>query len=140
MQNANGVYRERARNAIIRVFQYVGEQCVAESRQSGKYVDRTGNLRSSIGYAVIYGGKVVRSGGVAGGGDGKANADQLLSTLTGKVSAYFSGGVTLVVVAGMNYATYVEAMGLNVLSSGKLLAERLVPEMMKKIGFEMKTK
>lgn len=39
-------------------------------------------------------------------------------------------GVALVVVAGMNYAAYVEAKGYNVLSSAEHLAERELPRML----------
>ena len=39
----------------------------------------------------------------------------------------------LVVVAGMNYAAYVEAKGYNVLSSAEHLAERELPRMLDKL-------
>ena len=42
-------------------------------------------------------------------------------------------GVALVVVAGMNYAAYVEARGKNVLSSAEHLAERELPRMLEKL-------
>ena len=42
-------------------------------------------------------------------------------------------GVALVVVAGMNYAAYVEARGYNVLSSAEHLAERELPRMLEKL-------
>ena len=42
-------------------------------------------------------------------------------------------GVALVVVAGMNYAAYVEAKGYNVLSSAEHLAERELPRMLEKL-------
>ena len=42
-------------------------------------------------------------------------------------------GVALVVVAGMNYAAYVEAKGYNVLSSAEHLAERELPRMLDKL-------
>ena len=41
--------------------------------------------------------------------------------------------VSLVVVAGMNYATYVEAKGKNVLSSAEHLAQRELPKMLEKL-------
>ena len=42
-------------------------------------------------------------------------------------------GVALVVVAGMNYAAYVEAKGYNVLASAEHLAERELPRMLEKL-------
>ena len=47
---------------IIRALSYLGEQCVRRVRdRSGKdsWFDQTGNLRSSIGYAVYEKGKTV---------------------------------------------------------------------------------
>ena len=40
----------------------------------------------------------------------------------------------LVLVAGMDYAVYVEAKALNVLNSAEGLANKLVPEMLRKAG------
>ena len=38
----------------IKAFIYVGEACLKEARLNGNYTDRTGNLRNSIGYAVLF--------------------------------------------------------------------------------------
>jgi hypothetical protein len=115
----------------------VGEKCVNEARKSGGYRDRTGNLRSSTGYVVVADGNVIQMSsfkkvkkGKQGSSDGEAFARQLISE--------FPKGICLIVVAGMNYASYVSARGYNVLDSSELLAERLVPEMLKKLGFERK--
>ena len=40
----------------------------------------------------------------------------------------------------MNYAVYVEGRGRNVLTSSKLLAERIVPKMLADLGIEIKEK
>lgn len=139
VRQASAEYKKKAVESIINTFAFIGESCITESRNNGKYVDRTGNLRSSIGYAVLYNNKVVRKGGNTSGTDeGRESAQTFSVELVDKVQSYFPGGITLIVVAGMNYATYVEALGLNVLASGKLLAEKLVPEMMEKLGFEIK--
>ncbi|MGV4578106.1 hypothetical protein ACQ1R5_10635 [Ornithobacterium rhinotracheale] len=42
-------------------------------------------------------------------------------------------GYVLVVVAGMNYALYVESKGYNVLSTAEQLAEREVPRLLNEI-------
>lgn len=97
------------------------------------YIDWTANLRSSIGYVIVRDGSVVTQGGFksAKGGDegaaeGKAYAEQL--------AAKFPSGITLIVVAGMNYAAYVSAKGYDVLDSAELLAEKLVPQMMRQLS------
>ncbi|TXD47340.1 hypothetical protein [Polaribacter sp. IC073] len=110
---------------MIQSFLYVGDKCVSEGRNNGSYIDRTGNLRASIGYVVLYNGKVQGKSKIA------PKSQKLLEELTPK----YNKGVVLVVVAGMNYAASVEAKNYNVLTSAELLAERLVPRMLKKVGF-----
>lgn len=54
---------EQQENAIeeaIDILSRIGEECVSEARTNGKYTDRTGNLRSSIGFAVLRDGKVAK--------------------------------------------------------------------------------
>jgi len=53
-----------------------------------------------------------------------------------EVIARYPKGIVLVVVAGMNYASYVSDMGYNVLDSAELLAEVLVPRMLKQLGLK----
>lgn len=110
---------------------YVGERCVVEARSNGRYIDRTGNLRSSIGYAVVKDGVLYKVGGLA------SNAGEARDLIE-KLASENSKGIVLIVVAGMNYACYVEAIGLNVITSAELLADKLVPEMLKKIGFSIR--
>lgn len=119
---------------LIDVFCYVGECCLIEARNGGNYGDRTGNLRSSIGYVVLDNGRVVRKGGfqkVKQGVDGASEGDKFLSQLMAKNKQ----GIVLIVVAGMNYAAYVEAKGYNVITSAELLAKQLVPQIMQQLGF-----
>ena len=114
------------RQACINNLIYVGEQAVREARQRGRYKDRTGNLRSSIGYCVADNGKIVRE---SGGGEGSRDGAAFLHRL---VSGH-SSGIVLIIVAGMEYAAYVEAKNLNVLDSAEQLAERLLPKLFEKL-------
>lgn len=128
---------EKARNSIVRCLMFVGESCVTEARDNGSYIDQTGNLRSSIGYAVVVDGQIVRSKvseQVKDGVAGKGEATAFLSRLASEHKT----GICLIVVAGMNYAVYVEGRGKNVLTSAKLLADRLVPQMLEQLGFTIK--
>jgi hypothetical protein len=45
--------------------------------------------------------------------------------LINELKEKYNKGFVLIVVAGMDYAVYVEALGRNVLSSSKLLAESM---------------
>lgn len=146
----NKTVEETIENVLNRL-QYIGERCIKIARENGDYNDITGNLRSSIGYVVLYNGSVFtqsitnptsvspgerpvtrkRKDGLEYvtkqkiGGDGKEGEKQarkLLSNLTVK----YPRGCVLIVCAGMNYAAYVENVhGKRVLVDSKLLAERL---------------
>lgn len=135
---------EKSRQAIIGVFEDVGNQCIIEAKDNGSYMDQTGNLRSSIGCAVVVDGQIVSSKvseQVKDGVAGKGEATAFLSRLASEHKT----GICLIVVAGMNYASYVEHgtkrnnyTPRNVLTSAKLLAERLVPQMLEQLGFTIK--
>lgn len=118
------------------MFNYVGLECVREARMKRKYIDRSGNLRSSTGYCVLYNGSVVHQSGfeavkptaIEGAKEGKKLLNELMNS--------HSVGIVLIVVAGMDYACYVEAKGLNVLDTSEIKAKKLVKKILKKLGFE----
>ena len=108
----------------IKAFIYVGEACLKEARLNGNYTDRTGNL---------FNGEVMEESAFAntkGGQNGKKHLDSLKKN--------YQNGIVLIVSTGMSYAAYVEARNYNVLTSSELLANKLVPQIMKQLGFEMK--
>ena len=126
---------ERLKNAIIYNLCAVGEQVLNAARLTNSYKDQTGNLRSSIGYVVAVDGEIVKMSsfdvvkeGGEGAKGGKAYAMKLVRD--------FPKGIVLIVVAGMNYASYVSAKGYDVLDSSELLADKLVPQMLGKLGFK----
>lgn len=128
---------ERITSALIYNLCAVGEQVLNRARSTNSYKDQTGNLRSSVGYVVAVDGEVVQSSsfevvkdGADGSRDGKSYALDLVKQ--------FPGGIVLIVVAGMNYASYVSAKGYDVLDSSEVLADRLVPEILKQLGFNFK--
>lgn len=128
-------YLANARRAILYKMHYAGERCVIEARTSANFTDRTGNLRSSIGYVIVEDGKVVNEGGfetVKGGSKGSAEGAKFIS----QVVSQFTKDIVLVVCAGMKYAAYVAAKGYNVTDSAELLAERLVPQILTQLGLK----
>ncbi len=116
----------------IYVMRYIGELCVSEARTNGNYIDRTGNLRNSIGYAVLVDGKIVEQ--FTQNAEGGQESAKLIQQLKGN----FQHGVVLLVVAGMNYASHVESLNYDVITSAQLLGRKLVPQILKKTGFEVK--
>jgi len=133
-----------AREELIIRLAHIGEQVVNEARSyNGKaYQDQTGNLRSSTGYVIVEDGRVIDISGFSQippksdpkgeAGKGSATGEAYARSL----AAGYPQGITLIVVAGMQYAAYVSARGYNVLDSAEVLARRLVPEMLKKLTSE----
>lgn len=124
------------KNALVYNLCAVGEQVLNAARSTSSYKDQTGNLRSSLGYIVAIDGEIVTISDFApadkgtdkttGQKEGKAYAEKLIQD--------FPTGIVLLVVAGMNYASYVSAKGYDVLDSAELLAGQLIPEMLKNLG------
>ena len=121
---------------IIRRLAYLGEECIIEARDRSaeeSWTDRSGNLRSSIGYTITANGKIVMLAGfkqTAQGSEGVKTGRALAEELARR----YSSGYTLIIVAGMNYAEYVEAMDNKVvLASTELFARRKLPEMLEKL-------
>lgn len=123
----------------LRLLSYIGEELCEHARNitpghsSGGYDDRTGNLRSSIGYRIYKDADIQKEGGFknVNGGSGISSAREALDKyeLSHPISV---DGWTLVIVAGMSYARYVEAKGYNVLHLTRI-------ELLKKIA-ELKGK
>jgi hypothetical protein len=106
---------------IFQILAFVGEDFVSKARQAliidsglfskGDYTDRTANLRGSIGYFILKDGRIVKRG-LEGTSEGKSAAVSMISD-----AKKVENGFQLVGVAGMDYASYVEAMGYNVITS-----------------------
>ncbi|MDO4691896.1 MAG: hypothetical protein Q4A64_03375 [Porphyromonadaceae bacterium] len=125
---------EQAEAEVIRVLSYLGEQCVIEARDRSpeeSWYDQTGNLRNSVGYCIVQRGEIVSMSGFKGKDDGaesgKGLAESVAKTITGKYA--------LIVVAGMHYAVYVEAMENKVvLASAELYARKRLPDLMRRLN------
>ncbi len=126
MQRAVDIINEEILQSLTRL----GEESVARIRtrsMAESWIDHTGNLRSSIGYAVFeHGRKVIGSSfdAVAGpegnGTAGSKAGEKYLETLASQYAKTYA----LVVVAGMDYAGYVEAIeGKDVLASTEIWAK-----------------
>lgn len=126
----------RIHSLTVRMLCFLGEKCVIEARDrssEASWFDQSGNLRSSIGYVVVCNGHIVNIGDftlVKNGTDGAKEG----KTLAEKLAKNYKQGYALIVVAGMNYAVYVEALENKVvLTSAELLAKRELPLMVEKL-------
>lgn len=121
----------RVEEMIIRELSVVGEKCVNYAKllpADVGYTDQTGALRGSTGYVIFQNGQSVKrffDGNQQGQTEGFRVAQQQ--------AQQYNTGIVLVVVAGMNYATYLESRGRDVLTGATRLAENLIPKMMRQL-------
>jgi hypothetical protein len=111
--------KQRLEQATLFRLQRVGETFITNARSNDTYKDRTGNLRSSIGYVILKDG--VQIGGALPGSkaEGVEKAEAMIRRLTQTDQIK---GFILLVVAGMDYAAAVEAKGFDVLTVSGLQA------------------
>lgn len=131
-------FAQRIHRAMITVLQYIGEECVRQARENGNYIDHTGNLRNSIGYVLLYNGDIVSTNfeeRVQSKVINKANGVGVLEgrKLAETLAKDFTKGYALIIVAGMNYAYYVETLNKDVLDGAERYAIRVVPKMIKSL-------
>ena len=126
----------------ITMLQYVGETIVNEIRTShiSDWTDQTGNLRSSIGYIITVDGKPINMSafGKVVGPEPDTNApdgSQEGKDYASQLAALYPNGIALIVVAGMEYASYVERRdNKTVLAQGEIEAKRLVEQMIRELN------
>jgi hypothetical protein len=128
------VQLERMNNALIYQMKYIAEECLNAARNTNSYKDQTGNLRSSLGYVLAVDGQLLEQGEFEVVKQGKAGAKSGI-TYAKQLIQEFPEGIALIMVAGMHYAAFVSAKGYDVLDSSQLRAEKLVPKILKQLGF-----
>ena len=121
---------------VVSAFCTLGDKCVEVARSRAaedSWFDDTGNLRSSIGYVVVRNGIIIKRSSfevVKQGSEGAAEGKKLANKLARSCNKDFA----LIVVAGIHYAEYVEAMDNRVvLTSAEALVRRQLPIMIKQL-------
>lgn len=104
-------YLDRAEEKIYLLLQRAGEEFVKIARKKGAYQDRTGNLRSSIGYVIAKDGDVLTENfELAEEGSEKSRGMREAKRLTSDLIGLHKNGWVLIGVAAMPYAAAVEAI------------------------------
>lgn len=141
-----GRFFDEVEKKQIERLKMLGEMCVSQARNehAGNWQDQTGNLRSSIGYMVFKDGvSVGQSDFVQVSAIHPTAGDVYDGAKRGMAFCKEIGEKTtelsLVVVAGMNYALYVEKSGRDVLTSAELLAENELPKMLEQLTQNIKS-
>ncbi|WP_114752294.1 hypothetical protein [Pleomorphovibrio marinus] len=124
---------ERVQSFILNELDMIGLEFVKSARTKADFTDRTGNLRSSIGYLIIKDGVVIKQNFQkttkgTDGNEGVAKAREYAGSLAGENVGYI-----LIVVAGMSYAVYVEGYGYDVLTGSSFEAESSLKQAMERI-------
>lgn len=108
----------------ISILHDAGMTAVREARISGNYQDRTAHLRNSVGYVIQRDGQRVHTELPSAEG-----AQERLQEISQESPTPEHAELT--VVAGMEYAAYVEAKGYNVLSTAEIEAKKVVEQFLK---------
>lgn len=167
LANAMAEKVQNLENAIeFQLITYVGPATVVNAREKSTFQDQTGNLRSSMGFVVAKDGKILETGGFTQvHGNGENMAIVSFKTKEGKEVNFHAKGISgdgheglvkgkeyaeelarnagkgyvLIIVAGMNYAGYVETKGYDVLTkTGTYLESEvkgMIDDVLKKAGF-----
>lgn len=123
---------------ILEELKLIGREAVnimRSTKETNDYTDQTGNLRSSCGYAVAFNGTLKAQSGfevVKDGYDGSEEGEALAR----RIAIEDSQGQrwALVLVAGMNYASYVQNLhGRDVMESATVIAENMAREFQRKL-------
>lgn len=130
--------RENIRSAILNRLELTGFEFVKLAREKtaaeGGFNDVTGNLRSSIGFAIVDHGSIKlenyeKSNSGSGGGNGIQEAKTFIATLSDK----FESGYALIVVAGMSYAAAVESRGKDVITGSSIIVEETLKQAIQRL-------
>lgn len=129
---------DRIDKAMIFTLKYLGEQCVRTARENGDYNDITGNLRNSIGYVLVRHGEIIadnfKRSARPTSGKGSKSGVSIGKQFAEELARDHTSGYALIVVAGMNYALYVERKyHRDVLNSAERYAEERLPGMLAKL-------
>ncbi len=127
-------FQSKAEYKTLVLLQAGGEKFIEVARRSGSYKDQTGNLRSSIGYIIAKDGEVVKENfKESDKGTDKTTGKYKGRRLAEEVSLSHTGGYILVGVAGMEYATAVEAKGYEVISGANAQCEKYLRDTLKSV-------
>lgn len=115
---------QEIRQDVVADLAYLASESYEEAMRGSAFQDRTGALRSSMGWAVLEDGVVRASGGFVprgeAGAKGARQGRQTLHELPRR------SGFVAVLIAGMHYASFVESKGFDVMTRGELLMEDML--------------
>jgi hypothetical protein len=130
------LFQQRLEQATLFLLKSLGEDLAKYAKDKHNYTDRTGNLTNSISYAIVRNKKMVYYSGSNQPNEGTEASLKIALKMANDLPDAFS----LIIVAGMNYAAYVEAKGYNVILPAELKAKKDFPAAMKKLKEKARNK
>lgn len=132
-------YAKRAEMALVREMEYLLEEAINHAKLNKGYADQTSNLKGSIGGCVLKDGKIISYTGFVK--EGKSRKGLLTGySFMKSLASEVGKGYVILMVAGMEYATYVENFrGKNVLKKTELYIAVEIPKMMDELKNTIKS-
>lgn len=116
--------KQQAPAMIIQALETACVEVVRKARLLDTYKDQTHRLRSTIGYKIYKDGQEMASNFQSMGGE-KGDEGVQIGIRKAAEAAAGIPGIVAVVVAGADYASYVEAKGFDVLTGSALQLQQL---------------
>lgn len=136
IKNAVSAFKKKVDNETLFLLQSLGENLVKYARERHNYTDRSGHLTNSIGYVVVYKSQIVYSGINTNMPLAQKGALDTAMAMANRLKDEWA----LIIVAGMNYAAYVEAKGYNVILPAELRAKSDFPAAIQTLTAKVKAK
>ena len=126
IHNACNGLMESARRSMIQI----GLEAVDEARTHHKYLDQSGNLTSSVGYVLVENGAIISQSSFEPVKETATLGPPAGIQYAQELATQHPTGLVLIVVAGMDYATFVEVKGLGGMTGAELYAKERAKEML----------
>lgn len=123
--------------AIADAFELAMLDCVKAAKSTNTYKDQTNHLRSSIGYQLYNRGQLVSENfskaGTGTEGDASASGMQKGREVAQEAAKLWPQDIIGVVVAGADYALYVESRGYDVITGSSQQLKTILQERMREV-------
>lgn len=127
-------YEKKMTDELVVALVEAGKKIIEIAKDSHTYKNRTGNLEASTGFGVVIKGKLIGHGGFddsfRGGNVGLEKLEKLVSEVNDNESA-------IIVVAGMDYAAYVERCGYLILDEARFKGDTILSGLLNNIKIEI---